>query len=237
MSPDRTKVVLGGAFTKLNGSSNPGYGLAMVNATTGASLPMPVNSLIRNGGKNAAIMNLTLRGRVLRDRLCVRPDGGNLEGAFKADWSGKLIWLEDCHGDTYSLAVAGPTVYIAGHPHDCAQVGGFPDTKDPTVYHRALAFTAASTGTLTRENGIYYDFGGQPAPTMLHWFPDLNAGSYTGQSQGPWSVAASGDYVVYGGEFTVVNGKSQQGLVRFALTSVAPNKDGPRLSGSAMGLR
>ena len=31
-------------FTTLNGSGNPGYGLGMVDATSGASLPMSVNS-------------------------------------------------------------------------------------------------------------------------------------------------------------------------------------------------
>ena len=44
------------------------------------------------------------------------------------------------------------------------------------------------------------------------------------------------DYVVYGGEFTEVNGTGQQGLVRFARTDIAPNDDGPRLGGNATGL-
>ena len=39
MNPAGTKVVVGGSFTALNGSSNPGYGLGMVDATTGANLP------------------------------------------------------------------------------------------------------------------------------------------------------------------------------------------------------
>ncbi len=107
VSPDGTKVVLGGNFTSTNGTGTPsGYGLALLDTATGASLPMPVNSLIRNAGANAAIMS-----------LAVAPDGqslygtgysyqkttGNLEGAFKADWSGNLIWVEDCHGDSYSI--------------------------------------------------------------------------------------------------------------------------------------
>ena len=31
MSPDGTQLLVGGAFTSVNGSSNPGYGLASVN--------------------------------------------------------------------------------------------------------------------------------------------------------------------------------------------------------------
>src|SRR5690554_4684161 len=41
VSPDASKVVIGGSFTTLNGSGNPGYGLGAVNSTNGSSLPMP----------------------------------------------------------------------------------------------------------------------------------------------------------------------------------------------------
>jgi PKD repeat protein len=39
--------------------------------------------------------------------------------------------------------------------------------------------------------------------------------------------------VVYGGEFRNINSRPQQGLVRFAVKSVAPNAMGPRYNGSA----
>lgn len=58
VSPDKTRVALGGNFTTLNGSGNPGYGLALVDANTGGSLPMPVNAVVRNAGTNAGIMSL-----------------------------------------------------------------------------------------------------------------------------------------------------------------------------------
>jgi hypothetical protein len=38
--------------------------------------------------------------------------------------------------------------------------------------------------------------------------------------------------VLYGGEFTIVNNKRQQGLVRFPASSIAPNDEGPRVSGA-----
>ena len=97
-------------------------------------------------------------------------------------------------------------------------------------YHRAIATTKDPTGTLTWEpdQGRYYSFEGQPAPSQLGWFPDLNAGTFTGQFQGPWTVTGNASYVVLGGEFTRVNGAAQQGLVRFAISSIAPNDQGPQ---------
>jgi hypothetical protein len=238
LSPNGKKAILGGSFTSMNGSSNPGYGLAAAQAFSGAPQSLPVNKVVRNGDKDAAIMSLvaTKDGFYGSGWMVESTGDGNLEGSFKADWNGRLVWLEDCHGDTYSVAAA-PTgvLYVAGHPHDCVGLGGFADSA-PLVNHRALAFSEAATGRITGRVNGYPDFRGKPAPTLLHWFPTINLGTYTGLSQGPWSVAANADYAVYGGEFTVVNGKAQQGLVRFATAKIAPNNDGPRLSGTAFGL-
>ena len=49
-----------------------------------------------------------------------------------------------------------------------------------------------------------------------------------------WTVTGNSSYVVYGGEFPKVNGVPQQGLVRYAVRSLAPNKQGPRLSGASL---
>ncbi len=245
LKADGSRLVVGGTFTSMNGSSSSGFGMALFATSNAAKLSLPVNSLIRNGGSvgssTAGIQSLAAAADGFYGTgYAFGQTAGNLEGAFKADWDGKLTWVEDCHGDTYSIAPIGAVAYVAGHSHDCAQVGGFPDTKDPVAYHHGLAFTTARTGTLTHESGIYYDFGGQPAPTLLHWFPDFTVGTFTGQSQGPWHVTGNASYVSYGGEFTAVNGKAQQGLVRFARTDAvptpAPNLDGPRLSSTGMGV-
>jgi PKD repeat protein len=45
-------------------------------------------------------------------------------------------------------------------------------------------------------------------------------------------VTGSGDYVVYAGEFGQVNGVPQQGLVRFAMRTIAPNLQGPKAATS-----
>jgi len=231
VSPDGGRVVIGGSFTSYNGSSNPGYGMAATDAVTGASLPWKVNSLIRNGGTDAAILSLTSSEQGVIGTGYVFGTGGTLEGAFRASWDdGTLIWVEDCHGDTYSAVPMGDLVYTTGHPHFCGNIGGPPQT-DPWTYHRTLTFTMAATGTITRNTtgGSYYNFEGTPRPDLLTFYPDINSGTYTGQGQGPWNVTANEDYLLYGGEFTIVNNKRQQGLARFASSSIAPNKEGPRV--------
>ncbi len=233
VSPDRTKVVLGGNFTTMNGSGNPGYGLAMVDATTGTNLAMPVNNLLRDAGANAAIMSLAVGANGFYGTgYSFQKTTGNLEGAFKSDWNGNLTWLEDCHGDTYSIFPVDQTIYTVGHPHYCGNIGGFGQTT-PFTSQRAMAFndTVAANPIAPDQYG-YYNYEGQPHPTLLNWFPDLAVGTFTGQSQAAWTVAGNADYVVVGGEFPTVNGKAQQGLVRFARKALAPNADGPRVVGT-----
>ncbi|MEF2977726.1 PKD domain-containing protein [Subtercola sp. YIM 133946] len=234
ISPDGSKVVVGGNFTTLGGSGSPGYGLGMVDNVNGALItPFSVNNLIRNGGTQASITSLSSDANYFYGSGYVFGAGGNLEGSFKADWAtGTIQWVEDCHGDTYSQASNGTALYVAGHPHYCGNIGGFPQTDPVWTFHRAIAFSLATTGTITADPYGYYNYAGTPSPTLLNWNPDINAGTYTGASQGPWSVAANSNYVVYGGEFTQVNGVRQQGLVRFAVRAIAPNKQGPIYSGS-----
>ncbi|MET1053245.1 MAG: LamG domain-containing protein, partial [Mycetocola sp.] len=211
---------------------NPGYGLAMVDGTTGAMQTFAVNSRVRNAGDNAAISSLAA------DANGVYGTGqhygtGTLEGTFYANWStGAIIWIEDCHGDTYSVYPAADVVYTTSHAHYCGNIGAFPQTN-PWGYHRGLAFTKTVQGTITRDPLGYTNWQGTPRPALLHWFPDINTGTFTGLSQGGWSVAGNDQYILYGGEFTRVNNIQQQGIVRFAVPGTAPNKDAPRLSGAS----
>lgn len=230
LSPDSNKLVFGGSFGSVNGSSNPGYGLAAVSPSTGASLALGANQVVRNAGASSAITSLSSDGTNLYGSGYVYGAGGNLEGAFSSSWSDPnlgLRWLEDCHGDTYGVYAAGGAVYTAGHMHFCGNVGGFPETSTRS-FHRAMAWSVATSGTVApNTTGSYFNFAGQPAPALQNWFPDINSGTYTGQAQGPWTVTGTADYVTYGGEFTEVNGVPQQGLVRFAVKNLAPNASGP----------
>lgn len=235
-APGGRSVVVGGQFTHLAGRS--AYGLGAVDATTGAGRAFAANAVVRDAAADAGITSLSTDGHLVFGTGYVFGATGNLEGAFAADpATGALRWVEDCHGDTYSAAPVAGVLYVVGHPHTCATVGGFPEASTRT-FHRALAFTTAVHGTLAHNRVPHYaDFGGRPAPALLTWFPDLTPGTATGQSQAAWSVAANASYVVLGGEFTAVNGHPQQGLVRFAVSRLAPNRQGPVGPASALALR
>ena len=233
LTPDGSRLIVGGRFTKIGGSDN--YGLAAVNASTGVSLPWAANALIRNAGPNASITSLRTDGSKIYGTGYVYGAGGNLEGTFAADpTTGAISWVEDCHGDSYDNLPINGTVYTVSHAHYCSTVGGFfqSDPWEVNMRH-AVAFTANATGTLGHnEYGGYYDFFGNPAPSMINWFPTLAIGSYTGQYQSAWSLAGTSQYVAMGGEFPSVNETAQQGLVRFAVKPIAPSKQGPTQVGS-----
>ena len=233
MAPGGTKLIVGGQFANLNNSSE--YGMGALDAVTGANLPWAADAVVQDGGPNAAIDTLSTDGTNVYGAGYVFGSGGNLEGTFAAEpTNGNIVWVEDCHGDTYSTYSSGAAIYAVGHPHFCDDVpGGFPQTN-PWTFHRSLAFSTAVAGTLLHNTqGGYADFGGQPAPKQLDWYPTIDAGSYTGQTQGAWHVTGNGQYVVEGGEFPRVNGVGQQGLVRFAVKALAPNKQGPVVTGAS----
>lgn len=236
LSPDGSKVVLGGNFTSLNGGTAPGYGLGMVAATGAAktNLPFKVNEWVRNAGVNGSITSIHSDADGIYGTGYDFGAGANFEGTFRASWTdGSIIWLEDCHGDSYSVFATPGLVYKAGHPHHCGNIGSFPETQ-PRTFQRGVAFTKQPTRTITRNTvGNFFNFQGLPGPTLVKWLPDFNTGTFTGSNQGAWSVAGDSRYIVYGGEFTRVNFAGQQGLARFAVKSIAPNKDGPRVGGAA----
>ena len=232
ISPDQSKVIVGGSFTTANGSSNPGYGMAAVNAVTGASLPWKANNDVRNGGSSAGITSLSADGDSVYGTGYVFHGAGNLEGAFRASWAdGSVIWIEDCHGDSYSAVPIAGVVYVASHAHYCGNIGGFPQTS-PLMTQRGTAFTKEPKTTITAEPYGYFNWAGRPAPAYLDFWPDFATGKASGAGQAGWSVTGNTNYVIFGGEFPTVNGTPQQGLARFATSSLAPNRDGPRLTGA-----
>lgn len=226
MSPDGSKVIAGGAFQTINGSS--AYGMGAIDPASGALLPWLTTDVVRNAGPNSAILSLRTDGTDVYGTGYHFGSGGNLEGAFRADGStGQLIWVEDCHGDTYDVFPAQSAVYTVSHSHYCGNVNGFPQTN-PWSFSYALAWSKEATGTATGPDPYGYPaFPGQPAPSMISWFPRLTSGTYTGQAQAGWTIAGNSTYVAVGGEFPTANGKAQQGLVRFATSPTAPGKVGP----------
>ena len=228
VSPDHSKVVIGGSFSSVNGSSRPGYGMALLGASTGEVLPMPVNDTVRTAGEKAAIFDIAVDedGFYGTAYSAVgRLDEANLEGSFKADWNGNLVWLEPCHGDTYGIAPTKEIVYTVGHAHSCETIYGFPNMpevrKDGShpLYVRAMAFTNSPDITI-RQQGVadgYQDWStsGLKSPTIIGWYPDLEAGKVTKMSQAAYKVDVSDKYVLMVGEFIEADGKVQQGIVRY----------------------
>ena len=230
VSPDGTKVAIGGKFETVNGTNTFGRGLAMLDGTTGALVSFPATSIIRNGGEDGSITSLQSDGELLYGSgYTFARNAGTLEGVFAAEWStGNIRWVEDCHGDTYSIHPQGDVIYQAGHGHYCGNIGGFgqPATWE---FYRGMAFSRAAAGVIATERLGYTNFAGTPRPELLNFFPTINAGTFTGLTQGPWSLAGNDRYILYGGEFTTVNGVAQQGLVRFQTRAFATNLQGPQL--------
>ncbi|HET9657908.1 MAG TPA: LamG-like jellyroll fold domain-containing protein [Kineosporiaceae bacterium] len=227
--PGTDKIVVGGRFTTINGSD--AYGLAAVDASSGALLPWAATATVRNAGTAAAITSLHSDATQVYGTGYTFGAGGNLEGTFAAaSATGEIAWINDCKGDSYDSAPIGGVLYWVSHSHNCGPVGGNPE-QNPRGFQRALATTtapAANGQVNTYQVGGYPGFVGQRASQLLHWLPTLTPGSYTGQTQAAWTVTGNSDYVVLGGEFPKVNGVAQQGLVRFAVKSVAPDKEGPQ---------
>jgi hypothetical protein len=229
MAPGDKRLIVGGRFQKLNGKKKVGIGA--VSATTAKSLkwtsrPIPTR---KNATHFSYVTDLQVSGGVVYGTA----DGEGLhwfDGRFAAKaGNGNLVWLDNCYGATYSGFVRGKVFYSVGHAHDCRSIKAFPET-DPQTWHRALAETTYATGRDSTKPGANSNYSKQRVPTLLHWFPTINAGSFTGQNQGAWAITGNGTYLALAGEFTKVNGQAQQGLTRFANASAAPNKFGPRAS-------
>lgn len=238
LTPDLSQVDIAGSFQNLNGVA--AYGMAAVKASDGTMVPWAAVNLIRDAGPKAGITSLTTDGKAVYGTAYGfgTVSDGNLEGTFSADpYTGAINWMETCHGDTYDAYSDGTTVYTVSHAHFCGNIGAFPQSDPWSVNMRhSLAFTTQATGTNLHDpyaGDTYYDWGGQPAPSLINWFPDLAIGTYTGQSQAAWTVTGNGNYVVEGGEFPKVNYVGQQGLVRFATKALTAPKQAPRLINAA----
>jgi PKD repeat protein len=223
------QVVVAGRFDSMNGVK--ATGVAALDPVTAANRAFAVNQLITNQGINSAIYSLSTDGTTVYGSGYDYMGPGNVEGTFaaRAD-SGALVEINDCRGDTYDTWPMNGALYVASHTHNCESIGGSIE-QNPRVEKRGTAYTTTPT-TVVRW-GTNVNWVGKPAGAQLAWNPDIASGSYTGQFQGSWSVTGNGRYLSYGGEFPRVNGRAQQGLVRFAMPDIAPNDVGPTTSGFA----
>ncbi|WP_345068410.1 DUF7594 domain-containing protein [Leifsonia kafniensis] len=191
VSPDQTKVAIGGDFLTVNGQNS--HAIAVVDATTGANLRnYPLGFIVRT----SVTKTLLTDGNTLYGGN-EGSGGGVFDGRFAIDWTTlDQKWRDTCLGATQAVLAYQGTLYSASHAHDCNTNNAFGDGK-------RNYFNAQST-----QDG-----------SLLGWHPTANDG--IGEGIGPRSLtiatgATTGKtYLWSGGEFTIINGKAQQGLTRF----------------------
>ncbi len=99
-------------------------------------------------------------------------------------------------------------------------------------FYRGMAFSKVATGVTRKDYVNYTNWQGTKTPSILQWYPQLDVGTYTGQSQAAWTINGNNDYITVGGEFPKTDGTAQQGLVRYAKKRVTPDTEAPELSGA-----
>ena len=227
-------LVIGGSFSAINGATY--YSSGAVKLTTGTNvawgsqsskykirMQVPKNDLGINAN-SLEITSLTFDGKQVYLTAFTYIVGISHPGTFEGraaikPSNGTIIWANSCKGDTYDAAPIGNVLYSVGHPHNCTSTGDFPDQY---LQIKPLRFAVAETTTRTssKSGGLYYS-------TLLNWFPTFASGTVSGSGQAGWTVEGTSEYIAIGGEFPSVNGTAQQGLVRFAIASKAPNKVAP----------
>lgn len=241
VTPDGSRVFIGGAFEKVNEVRR--LGTAALAGSNGALLPWDLSDVMYTHGPSAGTTALDVDDRNVYGTAFAYYNGGevtgNNEGAYAVDQAtGRLVWMADCHGDTYSVYAnpGGDHVYVAGHPHMCNNIAGFPEVS-PRHHEFGTAYGKEAVGLVspnTQIQPIYANNAGLPAAELRVFFPQFTEGRFTGQNQATWHVTGNDDYVVYGGEFRTVNGRGQQGLVRFAKRGISPEAMGPTITASAL---
>lgn len=243
MDPLGTNVIVAGRFAAVNDVSTRGS--AAVNKTTGAlDTAWALSKTVKNGlstgtdaGK-AGVWALAADATGVYGTAWLRTGGvtGNLEGSFAAEaGTGAVRWIADCLGDHYGVYSTGKVVYTTSHMHACDTMNQYPQ-QNPSVSRYAEAYTAdarGSLGTQTAPLSSYTNWAGTPAPSAYAWAPDFTVGTKTGLGQAGLSITGSGNMISIGGEFTTVNNKRFEGLVRFSTTPPNGAKDGPRIATAA----
>ncbi|WP_084612121.1 hypothetical protein [Thermocrispum municipale] len=217
-SPDHNRVLVGGAFEKLNNTTQRRMGA--LNARTGATVSWAAKV---NG--SPTVTDIATDGTGVAYFAAYDAVGnvglGRFEGrmAAKID-TGEALWWDGCLGDTQAIAVRHGVIYAASHTHDCWASEVMPEKGASFQYYRMTAESTKATRTAPRDYALVKK--GDPIPEFYPWFPNTNGGPSTSPwKNGTWAVAANDQYVVFGGEFTTVNGEPQQSLTRFAVRGVS----------------
>ncbi|MGC9961925.1 MAG: LamG domain-containing protein [Acidimicrobiales bacterium] len=221
-APDDTRVLVGGYFTKIGGTTQ--QAIASTDPATGASEEWGATIVPNEPHCLSDVKDIVISDASGTPTAYVAAEGTG-SGCFDGDFAatvgdGTLLWQNDCLGATQALEVVGDWLYKGSHAHDCGYVaGGFPQVENPSgkgpELHRLLD---QSLG-----NG-----------TLGHWTPNTN-----GNSLGPRVMATDGSQLFVGGDFTTVNGLVQQGFARFdpgAGYTAPPKPPKPVVTSTAKGV-
>ncbi len=206
------RLIVGGNFNTIAGVSS--HALAALNPTTGAEQTWAGNSLLPNTAMCTSDTDELLYANGV---VYVAGDGAQ-PGCYDGDvaistggtsGAGSVLWNNACEGATAALAIVNGVLYKGSHMHDCAYNEGGPG--------------GGFVGSFDRNNRAAYHLIAQSLTdgSFIHWAPNTNGGppNYLG----PYTMSTDGTQLVVGGEFTQVNGVSQQGLTRFQPKSTSGN--------------
>jgi hypothetical protein len=203
VSNDGKNVLLGGDFFTVNGSNT--HALAVVNATTGAVTKtyatIPSNSVVKDIAADATGYYTGNEGS----------GGGVFDGRIGLGTDFNEKWRDRCLGATQYVLPYQGVLYSSSHAHDCSLENQFPDGKRNFLLAQLTDHQGAAPAPVD---------GFVRSPEKLGWHPTANDGLGEGIGPRVMSVASKGDvkYLWVGGEFTLINGKNQQALTRFAST-------------------
>ncbi|WP_433334969.1 hypothetical protein [Spirillospora sp. CA-294931] len=210
LSPDGSRVIVGGNFNKLNGNPPHGLGAVYTNAT-GTSAPWATGVDYISDARGSWVTDLVTDN----DTVYASANGqGTFDGRLALDPAdGTRRWIDNCQGATQAISLLDGILYSGSHAHDCSsQPDGFPSIVPQHPHQRLLAEPAKPT---------------DDTPAILHWFPNTNGGPTT-YNQGPRALDNNGNYLWVGGDFTTVNRKAQQGLTRFGSLTVEKDINPPQ---------
>jgi hypothetical protein len=190
LAPNGADAAIGGSFERVNGADS--HALAIVSARSGALVHAYPNQFVARGSRvkslaaDASGIYTANEGR----------GGGEFDGRIALDpRTYRQRWRDLCLGATQDVLVDRGNLYAASHAHDCSRMGGFPNGRRQH---------------LTVE--------GVNDPHLKVWWPDTNGG--LGEAVGPRALVISSGarhrYLFAVGDFTTVNGKPQQGVLRLA---------------------
>ncbi|MET0861431.1 MAG: LamG-like jellyroll fold domain-containing protein [Microbacterium sp.] len=192
VSPDGSRVALGGDFFTINGQNS--HSIGVVNGLTGENVRnYPVGFI----PQTSVTKTLYSSGNTFYGGN-EGTGGGVFDGRFAIDWTTlDQKWRDNCLGATQAVLEYQGTLYSANHAHDCSSNGAYQDG-------RRSYFIAQNASTAE----------------ILGWNPLGNDG--TGEGIGPRALVVSTGtttgqpYLWAGGEFTLINSAGQQGLTRFS---------------------